>query len=124
MKRSPKKEARFLSELAAGNSITAACRAIGIGRPAAYQWRKDPTFAKRWEDALEAGADLLEDELKRRAVDGVEEPVFYQGKIVGHVHKYSDNLLMFRLKALRPNKYRDVVRVENIDCIATHRRTT
>ena len=48
----------------------------------------------------------------RRALEGGEEPVFYQGKIVGSVRKYSDTLLMFMLKARRPERYRDRVGVD------------
>ena len=47
------------------------------------------------------------DEADRRAKDGVLKPVFYKGEIVGSIPQYSDNLLMFRLKALRPDKYRE-----------------
>ena len=48
-----------------------------------------------------------EDEAVRRAHDGVDEPVFYQGKACGVVRKYSDTLLIFLLKGRRPEKYRD-----------------
>jgi hypothetical protein len=49
----------------------------------------------------------LEDEALRRAVEGVEEPVYQGGKQVGVIRKYSDALLMFLLKAARPEKYRE-----------------
>ena len=51
--------------------------------------------------------DTLEMEARRRASLGVEEPVYYQGQVVGYVRKYSDVLLMFLLKAQRPEKFRD-----------------
>jgi hypothetical protein len=51
----------------------------------------------------------LEDEAVRRAYEGVERPVFQGGKQVGVVREYSDTLLIFLLKALRPEKYRGVV---------------
>ncbi len=53
------------------------------------------------------GADLLEDEAVRRAKDGVEEPVYQGGKLVGHVQKYSDTLLIFLLKGAKPEKFRE-----------------
>ena len=43
---------------------------------------------------------------------GVDEPVFYQGAQCGAVRKYSDTLLIFMLKARRPEKYRERANVE------------
>ena len=37
----------------------------------------------------------------RRAKDGVVEPIFYQGQIVGENRRYSDVLAMFILKSKR-----------------------
>ena len=66
----------------------------------------DEEFAQRWNDAVEAGIDRLEDEAIRRARDGVKRPVFYMGKVVGYVQEYSDSLLKFLLEAKRPAVYR------------------
>ena len=51
-------------------------------------------------------ASSLEEEAIRRAVDGVDRPVFFQGKIVGYTKEYSDTLLKFLLEAKRPAIYR------------------
>ena len=61
------------------------------------------------------GGDVLEDEAVRRAKEGVEEPVYQGGKLVGHVQKYSDTLLIFLLKGAKPQKYGDKVRHTNGD---------
>jgi hypothetical protein len=75
-----------------------------------YKWRAaDVELAAAWDDALEAGTDLLEDEALRRAKDGYDEPRFYEGEVCGHVRKYSDTLAIFLLKARRPEKYSDKV---------------
>ena len=50
------------------------------------------------------GRGCLEDEARRRAVDGVDEPVFQQGKQVGTIRKHSDTLLIFLLKGIRPQE--------------------
>ena len=93
--------------------MQAACNAVAISRQALYAHKKkNPDFAEEWSSAIDAGSDKLEDEALRRAHDGVDEPVFYQGEIVGHVRKYSDTLLMFLLKGRRPQKYRDHLRAE------------
>lgn len=38
---------------------------------------------------------------------GVDEPVYYQGRSVGRVKRYSDVLLIFLLKGIRPDVYRE-----------------
>lgn len=55
--------------------------------------------------------ELLEREAWRRAREGIAEPVFQHGKQVGTIQRYSDNLLMFLLKARAPERYRDRVDV-------------
>jgi Bacteriophage Sf6, terminase small subunit-like len=104
------KDARFLEALANGATISSAVKSAGYARPTVYKWRAaDVKFAAAWDDAIEEGTDLLEDEVLRRAKDGVEEPRFYEGEICGHVRKYSDTLAIFLLKARRPEKYSDKV---------------
>ena len=80
----------------------------GFGRRSAYGWRDDDeSFAADWEAAVETGTDLMEDEMRRRAIDGIDEPKFHDGQVCGYVRKYSDTLLIFALKARRPDKYRE-----------------
>jgi hypothetical protein len=107
--RTPHVEAKFLEVLAEGWSVTAAARSIGTGRSTVYQWRDDDEFAALWDEAVEAGTDLMEDEAVRRAVEGVPRPVFYQGQIVGSIQEFSDFLLDRQLRARRKAKYSDRV---------------
>ena len=105
--RSPKKRA-FLAALAHTGNITEAADIAHIARSAHYQWLEaDPVYAAAYEDAMEQAAQRLEAEARRRAVDGVEEPVFYQGKQCGVIKRYSDALLMFLLKGALPEKYKE-----------------
>lgn len=54
------------------------------------------------------------DEAHRRAVDGVEEPIYSpSGKFCGMKIKYSDALLTMFLKADHPDKFGDKVEVKN-----------
>ena len=55
--------------------------------------------------------EVLEREAWRRARDGTPEPVFQHGKEVGVIQRYSDQLLMFLLRARAPERYRDRVDV-------------
>ena len=52
-------------------------------------------------------------EARRRAVTGIDKPVFFKGEVVGSITKYSDSLLMFLLKAHRPQKFRDCGKVKH-----------
>ncbi|MBI4185314.1 MAG: hypothetical protein HY521_15080 [Proteobacteria bacterium] len=98
----------FLGALAESGNVSAACRRVLLPRHTAYGWRRaDPAFAKAWAEALEIGLDALEDEATRRALEGVEEPVFYQGEVRGAVRRFSDPLLMFLLRARRPERFRE-----------------
>lgn len=104
---------RFLDALATGVSVAKAALAGGVSRATVYRWREaDEAFAQLWDDAYEAGTDALEDEARRRAVEGTQKPVFYKGEVVGHVREYSDTLLAMQLNARRPEKYRTNHKVE------------
>ncbi|API59627.1 hypothetical protein BSL82_10110 [Tardibacter chloracetimidivorans] len=115
VKRTPEKEIAFLAALASTCSVAKACKAAGIeSRNTVYTWRaEDPDFARRWEEAKKLGADVLEDEAVRRAHDGTEEPVFYQGEATGTIQRYSDTLLIFLLKGAKPDVYKDRVAAEH-----------
>ena len=92
-------------------SVSHAARESGVDRRTFYAWRDGPTnkidgFAEAWDEALGVGVQYLEDEAVRRAADGVEKPVFYQGEMVATITEYSDQLLKFLLEGRRPDKYR------------------
>ena len=110
----PKKRERFLDALRDTGNVTKAAESVGISRRAAYDHRQaNADFAAQWEDAWEESTDKLEAEARRRAFAGVEEPVFYQGEKCGVIQRYSDTLLIFLLKAHRPEKYRENIRHEH-----------
>lgn len=78
-----------------------------------YQLRdEDPGFAAEWDSALDEAIDDAEGETYRRAVKGTLKPVFQKGEEVGKIREYSDTLLMFWLKAHRPEKYRETTKTE------------
>lgn len=106
-------KALFVAALAKSPNVSGACQRAKVSRSWAYAQRDDdPEFAAAWDEALETGVDEAEGELHRRAVKGVLEPVFYKGEEVGHIRRHSDTLLMFLLKAHRPEKYKETVRSE------------
>lgn len=74
--------------------MSLSARGAGIGRTTVYEaMQHDDSIRERIEDAKETAIEHLEHEARRRAVAG------------------SDLLLIFLLKALKPEKYRDTYRV-------------
>lgn len=110
--RTPEKDFAFLSSLADTGNVTKSAAAVGASRSVVYEWRMaDEEFAKAWDQAIRVATLGLEDEARRRAQDGVDEPVFYLGAECGTVRKYSDTLLIFLLKA-HDHKYREKTGLE------------
>lgn len=109
----PKKRGRFLEALRGGATVKDAADQAGHARKTFYGLRNsDPAFAALWEEAYDEGTDILEREAQRRAVEGVED--FKQvGDQTMTVRRYSDTLLIFLLKARRPGKFRESVKVEH-----------
>lgn len=110
------KRAEFLDALMACGNVTKSAEATKISRQEWYREKdENEAFAKAWDEALKIGADGLEDEARRRAFEGVSEPVFYQGNVAGHVQKYSDTLLIVLLKAHKKELYGDKLEMTGKD---------
>lgn len=93
----------FLRALAEGATAAGAMQIAGVSSSTAYDHRKaDPAFAAAWDNAAEAGLGVLENELVRRAVDGVLKPDYYKGEVVGYTRHYSDRNLLRALAARNP----------------------
>lgn len=103
---------RFILEYGKCGNVSVAAKRAGIARNRVYVWQEhDSEFAAAFRDAGIRATEVLEREAWRRARNGVAEPVYQHGKLVGTIQRYSDNLLMFLLKARAPEKYRDRVDV-------------
>ena len=101
-------QAAFLAAYRTTASVTRAAATAGIGRNDHYRWlRDDNEYVAAFEASKEEAIQVLEDEAVRRAYEGVDEPQFWQGQICGTVKRYSDTMLIFLLKGLRPQKYRE-----------------
>lgn len=82
-----------------------AAATIGINRQTPGKWLEDnpdfgDLFKETMAEAMAQAAENMMKEVVRRGQEGVDEPVFYKGKKVATVRKYSDTLLMFRLNAM------------------------
>jgi hypothetical protein len=115
-KRTPEqKQKAFLDKFCDLANITQAAKAARIGRQTVYDWiENDPDFKKQFKKARKVAVGVLEDEAVRRAVEGIDKPIFYKGKRVkAKVKEYSDTLLIVLLKANAPKKYKDRVQAEH-----------
>jgi len=95
------KMARFLRELAATHSVTAAARSVGMSRESAHRLRnrlKGQPFDVAWEAASRHGYDALADAALDRALNGVEVPHYANGELVGTHRKYNEQLTVALLK--------------------------
>lgn len=103
----------FLAAFSHIGIVSRACELTGVGRTSHYRWlQQDPAYRAAFKRAKVMAASVFEDEAARRAIEGVERPTgWYKGKPGGYVREYSDNLLMFMLKGLLPDKYRERVEV-------------
>ena len=113
---------RVLGAIQRTGTMHSAAIAAGLSVSALERWMGVDLygFKKRREMALQVYDDMLDAEIDRRAVEGVDKPVIYKGEITGTYKEYSDNLLMFRRKQRDP-RFRDnfTVHVDNKDINVT-----
>jgi len=126
------KQRAFLAAYGRIGAVKPAAKAAKIAHMSHYKWLPNPEYKAAFTEAREDAIGYLEAEAHKRAVEGIEEPVIYQGALcfealrdpkTGRIkrdrkgqpllsttpltipHK-SDNLLMFLLKKLDPS-YRE-----------------
>ncbi len=102
------RRARFLASLRKTPNVSLACVNAGISRNAAYDWRRvDEKFATAWEEALSVAIGYLEEEARRRAVEGVYRVRYHKdGQVLEEWREYSDTLLLRLLAAQHPKYQR------------------
>ena len=105
---------KFLCYLAILGNRSRAAQAVPISTAMTWFWRRDDDiFRARYEEAMKIASELHENEMFRRSSEGVLEPVFQGGRLVGSQRRYSDTLLIFALKGAMPEKYADRQKVEH-----------
>lgn len=108
------KQSAFLKAFAETANLTRAAKAAKIDRAMHYRWLDgDELYKTAFAEARKLANQTLEDEAVRRAREGTIRPVFYQGELCGEYFEYSDTLLMFLLRSLEPEKYRENVSHEH-----------
>ena len=95
------RKARFLDHLSVKGNVRAACARVGLSPEAAYRLRRrDEEFARAWIAALGLARARSEQVLADRAIDGIEEPIYYRGELIGTRRKYDTRLLLSHLARL------------------------
>ncbi|WP_205958420.1 hypothetical protein [Qipengyuania sediminis] len=91
----------FLENLSLTGSVRSAASAAQVSHQSAYRARRaTPAFRTAWDAALVVARAAAADTLACRAIDGVEEKVFYHGEEVATRTRYSDRLLLAHLARL------------------------
>ncbi|KKM97855.1 hypothetical protein LCGC14_1163920 [marine sediment metagenome] len=101
----------FLEAYARTGNISASAKAAGVSTPTIGSYRDTHVeFKELFDAAYDEFCAKLEAAGLERAVEGIEVPVFYQGKQTDTQKRYSDRLLELYLKS-HIVKYRDKVDV-------------
>lgn len=130
----------FLTAYATMGVVSRAAKAAGVTARSHYNWlneegERGDRYREAFAEAKRQACDVLEAEARRRACDGVERMKFFKGDpimVAGRnengtamldefgepimvpytEHEYSDTLMMFMLKGVLPEKYRERRSVE------------
>lgn len=115
----PTYKQQIVDALRGGAFPSEICQAIDMRTETYRRWREsDKEFDAACADAIEHHLDTIEKEAVRRAVQGVEDVVVSQGRVVMDPaspgkplkqRRYSDTLIQFILKGRRRDVYGDKV---------------
>lgn len=107
-----RKEA-YLEELARTGEIQRSCDFVGVSRGSLNAHRsKDEWLREQELVALERYRAVVHTEIHRRAIEGVDEPVYHGSQLVGYKRRYSDQLLLAHAKRHSPSEYGDRLKVD------------
>ena len=92
---------KFLEALAQTGNVQASAYFVQRTRQSAYDLkRRDPDFARGWLAALVLAREEAQDKLQERAIEGIEEEIFYHGEVVATRRRYDSRLLLAHLARL------------------------
>lgn len=94
---------RFLDALRHNGNVSLSARMISSSRSAIYAFAaKNPAFQQSMKEAINEAREFLLGEAWRRALNGVERPVWYRGERIGTQVERSDSLLNTLIKGYYP----------------------
>lgn len=105
----------YLGELEQHGQKCKAAKVAGVTIRAVQKRRNaDPEFAKEESDAMAVAKDLVESEIFRRTIDGVQTVIISKdGKIVTTKTEYSDQLLLRAAERLETGSWRQKQQIEH-----------
>lgn len=102
----------FLESVRRTGLVAKSAKAAGTNsRRIKTECESDKEFAAEMQESLVIYAETVQEELHRRAMDGVEETVYFQGQECGTKINYSDALLTTLVKAKSP-EFREKLSVD------------
>lgn len=112
----------FLAAYAECGSIRDAAACVGpegITHRLHYRWMQEPNgqYKRAFECAEQIFGDMLEGHARKLAKEGVLEPVYQGGRLVGEKTKYPQAVLIRLLEGSKPEKYRHNHQVEHTGSI-------
>lgn len=100
------RQKNFIETLAATASVVDACRYVGLSKQSANKlYGRSPQFRAAWDDALKASVGVLAATAFDRAVNGTQEQVWHNGRMIGFREKHHDRLLIYLLRVRDPLNY-------------------
>lgn len=119
----PATKAAFLKAYSELGVVTHAAAAAGVSRQTIYQWQEhDEAFGLLMNQSRGEADDAIRREIHRRAIDGLDKPVYQGGRQVGTIREYSDTLLIFLAKSRMP-EFRDKQQIEHTGELAISLKT-
>ena len=95
------RQVAFLEALAVGGSVRSAASRARVSHQSVYRARRAvPAFRRAWDAALVVARGRGEAVLAERAIEGIEEDVWYHGEVVGTRRRYDARLLLAHLGRL------------------------
>lgn len=105
-------KAAFLRSLQKFPCVADAAKASGWSNRSWLRVRaRDPAFAAAWAEAVAAGVHQIEAVAAKRAFEGIDEPVYQQGVLVGYKRVFSDRMAELLLRAHDPARFSEKVMV-------------
>jgi hypothetical protein len=104
----PERQIAFVEKLADTNSITAACKHVGMSRESVRKLRRHAcgrAFREACDAALDCSYAEVEEAAAERAKNGVARPIFYKGEQVGEWRHFDERLTMFLLRFRRRHRF-------------------
>lgn len=103
------KRVQFLDVVAKTGNLKLAAAKVGLTPRALYLARQRHTdFDAQWTNAVNIYNMFVANEsLRKRAIEGFREPVWYQGNIVGYQIRHDSGITQFFFKGAMPEVYGD-----------------